>query len=320
MGNTVPKEDQEPSSETVYAEVGLLFQEERKRRNLTIQDVCAELHIRQLYIKSIEQGKLSELPGYVYIIGFIKSYAGFLELDTQEILRRLDLGEKIKDKPILSNLPVSADHQQHPSLKVLFASLTLLFVSGLGIYIYGNSNQIETTETEQNDATEITPTYKASSNHEVNPASIKNMPSSNSQEESPLEPIEIKQSPSQETTVPASPTNLHNEDNIVSTLPKKHDEITVLAFKDSWVQISNTKGKNIFVRLMHAGEKYTPPQDGDNSYILNTGNGGGIKIILNGQETKPLGEDGKILRGISLTSEVLKDYLPPNEAPEDPIS
>jgi ribosome-binding protein aMBF1 (putative translation factor) len=38
-------------------EVGLLFYEERSRRQLSIKDVSQELHIRQLYISCIEEGK-----------------------------------------------------------------------------------------------------------------------------------------------------------------------------------------------------------------------------------------------------------------------
>jgi cytoskeleton protein RodZ len=50
--------------------------------------VAETLHIRFIYLEAIEAGRYEELPGAVYVVGFIRSYADFLGLDSEEVARR----------------------------------------------------------------------------------------------------------------------------------------------------------------------------------------------------------------------------------------
>ncbi|HEX2115832.1 MAG TPA: RodZ domain-containing protein [Alphaproteobacteria bacterium] len=68
--------------------VGSTLRAERERRGLTLDDVAANLRIRRTLIDAIEHGRFKELPGAPYAVGFIRTYAEFLELDREEIIRR----------------------------------------------------------------------------------------------------------------------------------------------------------------------------------------------------------------------------------------
>lgn len=68
--------------------IGTLLRSERERRNLTIDDVAANLRIRRTLIDAIEHGRFKELPGAPYAVGFVRTYAEFLELDREEVIRR----------------------------------------------------------------------------------------------------------------------------------------------------------------------------------------------------------------------------------------
>lgn len=280
---------------SVYEEVGNLFREERERRGLTIKNVSEELHIRQLYLSCIEEGRLSELPGYVYVVGFIKSYATFLELDSEMLLQQLQLTQQqpVQYTSYPSSTPVS--DQQLPTKKILFASLTLLFVMALWAYIYNNQYEgSSVTEDFQSPLDTRDEIVKEEPQKEKEPLSI--VANQNIESEG-VAPIPSNDAPlKQEMTQTVLPESMITP------------QITVAATRDAWVQVVNSKGVSVYVRLMHAGEKYDVPSDNE-TYVLNTGNGAGVKLYINGQESKPLGDQGKIVRGVSLTPEALKKFM-----------
>lgn len=68
--------------------VGSLLQASRLRLGHDLRFVSKTLHIRYIYLEAIEAGRYEELPGAVYVIGFMRSYADFLGLDSEEVVRR----------------------------------------------------------------------------------------------------------------------------------------------------------------------------------------------------------------------------------------
>ena len=87
---------------TAYSDVSTLKFEEtrvslgdelrgaRAARGLSIADVETDLRIKSYYIEAIESGDLPALPDKVYVDGFVRNYAAYLQLDPEETLRRFD--------------------------------------------------------------------------------------------------------------------------------------------------------------------------------------------------------------------------------------
>ncbi len=73
-----------------HTEIGKLLRETREDLRLSLQQASAALHIRAHYLHALEEGGLDELPGAAYTRGYLQSYAIFLHLDKEEILRRFD--------------------------------------------------------------------------------------------------------------------------------------------------------------------------------------------------------------------------------------
>lgn len=55
----------------------------RQGSNLTLSDVSRALGIKRQYLEAIEIGHYADLPGDIYALEFIKSYARFLRLDAK---------------------------------------------------------------------------------------------------------------------------------------------------------------------------------------------------------------------------------------------
>ncbi len=68
--------------------VGALLQASRLRCGEDLQDIAHHLRIRYTYLQALEDGRVKDLPGLTYAIGFIRAYSEYLGLDSNEIVRR----------------------------------------------------------------------------------------------------------------------------------------------------------------------------------------------------------------------------------------
>ena len=55
-------------------------------QKIKLKSVAKELNISIGYLQAIENNEFSKTPGGVYTIGFIRSYADYLNLDTKAIV------------------------------------------------------------------------------------------------------------------------------------------------------------------------------------------------------------------------------------------
>ncbi len=67
---------------------GELLKTERIKKNLTVQDIALALKLSQKIITSIEAGQSESLPAKTFIRGFVKSYAQFLKMDVDQVMRQ----------------------------------------------------------------------------------------------------------------------------------------------------------------------------------------------------------------------------------------
>lgn len=66
--------------------LGHLLHSERVFRSIPKEKVCEEFNIKTQTIEDIESGNFDSGPGRVFIIGFIRSYSKYLDLDLSELL------------------------------------------------------------------------------------------------------------------------------------------------------------------------------------------------------------------------------------------
>ncbi|MBI3774193.1 MAG: helix-turn-helix domain-containing protein [Gammaproteobacteria bacterium] len=76
---------QEPQPDVV-ADVGERLMKARLARQLTIEEVAGQLHLQVRHLDALEQQDLSRLPGPSYICGYLRAYAKFLNLPSNEIV------------------------------------------------------------------------------------------------------------------------------------------------------------------------------------------------------------------------------------------
>ena len=85
--NTKSNTDEAALAEAQQA-VGQLLRETREKAGMDIAEVARVLRISKRYLDALEDGRNEDLPGATYAIGFVRSYAEYLKLDGEEIVRR----------------------------------------------------------------------------------------------------------------------------------------------------------------------------------------------------------------------------------------
>ncbi len=79
-------------------QIGPIFREARTRSGKTIDDATRETKIAKKYLNAIENENFDIFPGETYLIGFLRNYAQFLGLDSDEmVLKYKDY--KIQEQP-----------------------------------------------------------------------------------------------------------------------------------------------------------------------------------------------------------------------------
>src|SRR5690606_4936080 len=61
----------------------------REFRGWTIDQAAWALRIRLVYLEAIEEDRFADLPGSIYVTGFVRSYARLLGVDDGAVVRHL---------------------------------------------------------------------------------------------------------------------------------------------------------------------------------------------------------------------------------------
>ncbi|HEC90984.1 MAG TPA: DUF4115 domain-containing protein [Alphaproteobacteria bacterium] len=114
--------------------VGALLRASRLRCGEELADIAQILRVRLPYLEAIEEGRFGDLPGNTYAIGFIRSYADYLGLDSGEVVRRYK--EDVADANKKSDLdfPVPVPESGIPGGAVLFIGVAIAILAYGGWY------------------------------------------------------------------------------------------------------------------------------------------------------------------------------------------
>ncbi len=128
-----------------HASTGGLLRASRIRRNEALSEVASDLRIRQVYIEAIENDKYEVLPGAIYAIGFIRSYAEYLGLDGEEVVRRYKTETATAENRQDLTFPTLVPEHGIPGGAIVMVGLVLAAI-GYGSWYFVSSRNIFVTE------------------------------------------------------------------------------------------------------------------------------------------------------------------------------
>ncbi len=116
--------------------LGETFRAARESRHETVDDAARVLKIRRAMLAALEQGNFDFLPGGAVNIGFIRTYAGYLGLDPEQVIEWYR--EETGAAPVATKLEFHAPPEpaRRPGLGAMFTGLLVgaLVLGGWVIY------------------------------------------------------------------------------------------------------------------------------------------------------------------------------------------
>ncbi len=298
---------------TGAARVGAGLREVRERAYITLASAASELHIRPEFLEAIENGDLSKLPGPAYQTGFVRSYAQYLGLDPDEILRRFRAeGLGVKTKAALT-FPAPVPDSAVPSGAIWFVGI-LAACLGYGFYYHHTAQETRIADLVPPVPAELAPLALPPKPPAASPAPAAEKPS----QASPAVPSAIDSAAAATPApAPAAPDQAALPPATAvpgPALPAQGKAI--LATGDAWIEVRDAANNIVFSQILHAGQSWPVPQLA--GLTMSTGNAGGTEITLDGKAGAPLGNTGAVLRAYALTAPAPKSPPAASSKPAAP--
>jgi cytoskeleton protein RodZ len=118
---------------------GILLAAARKASGLSISDVAAQMRITPRQVEAIEADQYDQLPGAVFVRGFVRNYARLLKIDPVPLLHALEpaLGEEapLRAQHYAGTLPVQVK-RTHTRIWLALLGVVVVAIVAAGGYEY----------------------------------------------------------------------------------------------------------------------------------------------------------------------------------------
>jgi len=108
-----------------YEGVGHSLKIVRERQGLSLVDVAARTRIRRQHLDAIEGGRFTELPGPIYITGFLRTYAETLGLEPEQVVQNFQSESDIARQRKELVFPMPRPEQRTPRLLLVLLALAV---------------------------------------------------------------------------------------------------------------------------------------------------------------------------------------------------
>ena len=129
-----------PGGERRAKTIGELLSEARERHGVRIEDIGAALRIRSAFLKAIEEDQYASLPGPVYALGFVRTYADYLGLDGEMFARRFKSEIAGLEKRRDFTLPMPLPERGVPGGAILLVAL-IVAACAYAVWLYRGSGE-----------------------------------------------------------------------------------------------------------------------------------------------------------------------------------
>ena len=285
--------------------VGAELRAARQRLGWALPDIAATLRIRLPYLEAIEDGRLADLPGNAYAVGFLRSYATILGLDAAEVARRFRAeAQEVNRRPDLA-FPAPVPERGVPAGAVILLGVLIAAGAYAGWYKFSgdHAGPPRTIPAVPERLAPLADRAAPPSNPSPQVASV--MPPPNDVAGS-APPIQVPAPPLPTPTTGPAATAAPPAPPPAATpaLPADTSRVMLRMKSPSWIQVRERGGPILLNRVMRAGETWPVPKG--KPLFLTTGNAGGTDILLDGVAAPALGAAGIPRRDIIIDPDPAK--------------
>jgi len=248
--------------------VGQILSNERNFKNLSISNISVELKISKDIINDLENDNIENNSDIIFIIGHLRSYSNFLELDANTIIKKFKDEVSFNIKEEKKNITPIVQNNFFKIEKFFAASLILIiFTSFYFLFIDENDN-------------------------ESNFALVPDIPES-------LEPIVEKANTFNNNLSQSDKLNksvLISNSSAIASIENDEELATFATLKmlnPTWLQLRDETNNIVLSKLMDKDEEFS--YELNLNYNITAGNAGNILVLIDGEVRGKIGKFGDIL-------------------------
>lgn len=285
--------------------IGQYLRAHREHMGYRLEDVSAAINIRVSQLRAIENDQPDQLPGMIYAVGFVKTYAQFLNLDANAVVeqfkimhsanaetakKKKDIKKTITDDPYLDNrVPTNA----------VMGIAALFFLVCLGLWWFSKPDTNE--QLEALNTVPPPPVVETVSDSIEIPMDVPTEPEELAEDEVPMVTDEPEVEISNDIEDLPKPVPLKEKEQLQKQIMESR--ITITALETTWLEVMDGSRRILYKQLLQQGQSFKVPET-DQIY-LSTGNAGALEFTVDGKKLLPIGATGDILRSVLLTPEIL---------------
>ena len=291
--------------------IGQVLSARRLAQAVALEKVAADLRISIEKLKALEADEIENVGHPSYTLGFLRSYAKYLELDSDALVEQA--------KAILSPTPQTEEEFIHIERQVevpLSAMIAMAFAAIIVVFLIWmfaltppapvNSenfagNQPQTSTPQTLDEVAAVSSAQSSGQPPLNPAprqTAAEVVSTGNEAVGAVEVLELEplgneidvgigQEASPEASVVALTTNAN------TGLNGSKVQMSLRALRETWLRVSNSSDKVLFSSIVDVGTLYELNED--DLYYIASRDAGAIEIMRNGVVVGKLGQDSEIV-------------------------
>ena len=269
--------------------VGETFKRARKSQKIDLNTVSQDLKISESFLGDIENNQFPSYINVTFLIGHIRSYAKYLNLDEKLLIENFKIQISFNDHNLNNEIRKPNIPVMHFSFFKILSFVSIIAISSSFYFLFIPSNDLQ-------------PEY----------AMTPNIPENL---ESTLEEIEMKLSLEKKLIVDAldntsqiiadSSQIIEDKDALISStsaiasLPISNDKnladkiVTLKFLNPTWVQLRDSKNNVIISKLMSKKDEFSFKIS--ENLNLTTGNAGNIIILVDGVVKGKVGKIGEVI-------------------------
>ncbi|HMJ12416.1 MAG TPA: helix-turn-helix transcriptional regulator [Polyangiaceae bacterium] len=116
--------------------VGQYLRRHRESKQMSIEEIARSTRVPMSSVERIESDQFDELPGEVFVRGFLKSYARSLSISTDDVLARYTASRRVAwVTPLPITSPTKPARGRRFGVAIAFVLLLILFTLALSIVL-----------------------------------------------------------------------------------------------------------------------------------------------------------------------------------------
>jgi cytoskeleton protein RodZ len=282
------------------ARVGEELREARLALGISVEDAATQLRINKRYLLALEEGRVKDLPGAAYAVGFVRSYATALGLDADDAVRRFrDMSGTAVTKSGELVFPEPVPSRGIPTGILAAIGVAIALVGYIAWYQWSGRGE------------------RVVDNVPPLPPRLERVADAAAPRDAPA-PVAEPSAPAPTPVVAPPPPRID---------PDK-PRVVIRAKGESWVQIRDNAANRVMTdRVLRAGDTIEIPNRP--GIVLTTGKAENLDILLDGDQVEALGGPG-VRRNIALEPDRLRPSAaqastpaaaaPPRPAPAPPAT